>query len=93
MNVIKFNNEEFEVEHYSKTTHFSQYEITSSANCSVNGDIATLNTLAESPITSIQIICNNEVIYNLQNITAHIDSISENFPGDRMYINVSMTFD
>ena len=35
MNVIKFNNVEFEVTSYNKNTYFSEGAITSSANCQI----------------------------------------------------------
>jgi len=94
MNTIKFNNTEFQVESYSKNTYLSEGHIISNASCSVIvSDIAVLNALMQDTITSIQIKYNDDVIYNLQDISAHIDNISEYLNVDRMNINVNLTFD
>ena len=92
MNTIKFNNAEFEVESYSKTTYFNN-ALSSNASCSIiTNDIDTLNALAIEPITSLQILHEGEVIYNLHDINAKIDSINEYLNGNRMNINVSLNF-
>ena len=94
MNTIKFNDAEFRIENYSKNTYLSDGHVTSNANCSVIADdIAVLNALMQDTITSIQIKYNDDVIYTLQNISAHIDSISEYLNMDRMNVNVNLTFD
>ena len=93
MNIIKLNDAEFQVESYNKTTTFSGENISSSAYCQVNTDnINTLNELAADPITSIQILHDGDLIYNLQNINAKIDNINESLSMDRIFINVNLTF-
>ena len=94
MNTIKFNNTEFQVESYSKSTYLSDGHVASNANCSVIvDDITVLNALMQDTITSIQIKYNDDVIYNLQNINAHIDNISEYLNTNRMNVNVNLIFD
>ena len=94
MNTIKFNNTEFQIESYSKNTYLNGEQINSSANCSIIvNDIAVLNALMQDTITSIQIKYNDNVIYTLQNISAHIDNINEYLNVDRMNISVNLTFD
>lgn len=94
MNTIKFNDTEFQVESYSKNTYVSDGHVTSNANCAiVVSDIAVLNTLMQDTITSIQIKYNDDVIYHLQDISAHIDNVSEYLNVDRMNISVNLTFD
>ena len=93
MNVIKFNNEEFEVEGYNKNTYFTGETITSNANCSLNNcDMEALNALAQETITTIEILHDGVSIYKIEDLTAKIESINESLGGDRMYINVTFIF-
>ena len=94
MNKIKLNNTEFEVENYNKNTYLNDNVITSNANMQItNGNIQTLNDMMTETITSIQIIHDDNVIYNLSNIVAHIDNINEYLNMDRMNININLKFD
>ena len=94
MNIIKFNNVEFEVISYNKNTYFNDDTITSSASCQIIvADMDVLNNLAKTTITSLQILHNGNIIYNLSDISVHIDNISEYLNVDRMDINVSLRFD
>lgn len=93
MNKIKFNNFEAEVDSYNKTTYLGGDTIMSNANCSIRtSEITTLNNLMLDIITSIQIFSNDILIYDLQNIRAKIDNVTESFGGDRMYVNVNFSF-
>ena len=93
MNTIKLNNLELRVESYNKSTYFNGQDIVSNANCNVvTTDIATLLALMEEEITSIQIFYDGTLIYDLQNITARIESINEYLNTDRMNININFTF-
>jgi len=93
MTKIKFNNTEFEVESYNKNTYFGGETITSNANCNIKvSDMSTLNALAETTITSIQIYYENNLIYNLQDVSAKIDNIGEYLNTDRMNVSVNLTF-
>ena len=94
MNTIKINNLELTVESYNKNTYFNGQTIASNATCNViTSDITTLHELMEEEITSIQIFYEGTLIYNLQNITARIESINEYLNTDRMNININFTFD
>lgn len=93
MNKIKFNNSEFEIESYSKNTYFSNDTINSNANCSIiTNDIDSLMTVAQNIITSLQIYHDDSLIYNLQNIEAHIDNISETLNDDKINIYINLIF-
>lgn len=93
MNIIKLNQLELEVESYSKNTFFTGENITSSGNCVVTTDnIEALNTLAENEITLIQIYHDSELIYDLSDISAHIDQINEYLANDHMSININISF-
>lgn len=93
MNIIKFNNVEFEVIGYNKNTYFSDDTITSSASCQIIvADMDVLNNLANTAITSLQILHDGNIIYNLSDITAHIDNISEYLNVDKMDISVVLRF-
>lgn len=94
MNKIKFNNTEFTVETYNKTTYFSGETITSNASCTLTvNDVTTLNELVGVPITTIQITHDDTLIYNLTNISAHIDNVNEYLSMDRMNTNINIAFD
>jgi hypothetical protein len=93
MNKIKFDNTEFEVLSYSKTTYFNSESINSNGSCSILTDnIGTVNELAENPIDTIQIYHDNELVYDLQDANAKIDSINEYFTGERMNISINFSF-
>lgn len=93
MNTIKINNLELTVESYNKSTYFNGQTIASNATCNViTSDIAALHELMEEEITSIQIFYEGTLIYNLQNITARIESINEYLNTDRMNININFNF-
>ena len=94
MNIIKFNAVEFEVMSYNKNTYFNEGTITSSANCQIIvSDMSILNDLTDEAITSLQILHNGNIIYNLSDINAHIENISEYLNVDKMDISVSLRFD
>lgn len=95
MNIIKLNNVEFEIENYTRNTNFSGDTMTSNGYCSlINADVDDITALAQTTITSIQILHNNNIIYNITDITARIESISESFSGgERMYISMNFIFE
>ena len=93
MNTIKFNNTTLELGNYGRSTYFNGTEIESNANCDVvTNDINALFTLAEAPITTIQIYHDDNLVYNLQEINCVIASISEFFNGESMNISLSLKF-
>ena len=93
MNTIKLNNTEIPVTNYSKTTTFSEDTINSYAYTMVNAsDMAALEALAATPITSLQIYHDGTLVYDLGEINARIDSINDSLSDDRVYTNINMTF-
>lgn len=94
MNIIKLNTYEFELESYSKTTYFNGNSgMNSTANFSIsNVNMTTLNTVAQQEITLIEIKHDGQSIYTLEDTSAHVDTVTEYFGGDRMNINVNLTF-
>ena len=93
MNKIKFNNIELEVESYNKNTYLSEDAIVSNAGCQVIlTDMTLVKTLMQENINSIQIYHDDTLIYNLTNIHARVESVSEYLNVERMNINISLTF-
>lgn len=93
MNKIKFNNVEVTLEGYNRTTYFSDGSISSNGSCNIiTDDMTELNELAQDTITSIQIYSNDTLIYDLQDIDAKINTISEYLNGDRISISISLVF-
>lgn len=93
MNIIKLNNVELEVESYNKNTYFSGTVISSNGNCSIKtNNVTVINQLAEGIIDTIQIYHDNELVYDLQDANAKIDSINEYFTGERMNISINFSF-
>lgn len=94
MNLIVLNDVVLEVTAYNKNTYLENGEMSSTATCSIiTTDITALNALAEELITTIQISNNGTLIYDLQNIKAHITNISEFLNTDRVNINLTLTFE
>lgn len=93
MNIIKLNNTEFQLQSYSRNTYFNEGGITSNASCNIKTpDTDDLMALGEETITSIQIKVDNNVIYELENITAKVDNINEYFDGQNMNFSINFMF-
>lgn len=54
--------------------------------------VATLQSIGLTSVTNITIKHDNEVIYNLPNLSAQITSINESLVDDHINISVSITF-
>jgi len=94
MNTIKFNNHTYEVLSFNKNTYFENNHISSTANCQIRtSDITSLYTLAEETIESLQIYWNEDLIYDLDNISGKLSSISEYLADDRINITLNCNFD
>lgn len=95
MNKILINELELDVESYNKNTYLSEGgRIDSNANFSVTtDDVAALNAYMTQNITSLKIKHDGEIIYNLENISAHISSIQEYLSDNRINISVNLIFD
>ena len=93
MNYIKFNDLQCQVISFIKYTNFDENGMTGSCNCQVLTDNVTgLQELGLNPITSLQILHEDEVIYNLQNISAKVTSINEYLADNHIDINLTITF-
>ena len=94
MTVLKLNNTEFELVAFNRNTYFSENSISSTANCDINlSDVSSLEALIDTTITSFQIKYENNVIYDLTDISAKITSISEYLNTDHISTNIGLTFD
>ena len=66
----------------------------STASCVVlTNDTTTLNELAETIITTIQIYVSGVLIYELENISAHITAINEYLTEGHIGVSVDLRFD
>ena len=95
MNIIKFNGTyEFEIDSYSKNVNFDGQNITKNAYCNMtNTDASDVEELGNSTITEIQIYHDGTLIYELSDITARIDNLSEYLNVDHMNVSLNLTFD
>ena len=93
MNIIKLNNSEFEVESYNKSTYFTGENISSTASLVIYAaDITALNAEFQQPITSIEIYHDGNKIYDLEEISGHVDNMTEYLNGDRMNVSLTISF-
>ena len=92
MNTIRFNNSApIEIRDYSNGIFFRDGYIERTGTCTValpNG--SSLASLGENEITQIRIYNGENLIYNLENITGHIVSITEVLDEER--VNVLIAF-
>ena len=95
MATISLKNSTFTLHGFTRTTSFDENRMVSYANCNMNYSLSTnLQELAEDPLTSITIKNNeNETIYSLENIDAHIRTIEETLNGEYMSVNLNIHFD
>ena len=92
---IIFNGEHtYELNSFNRDTTFNVTDNTMTSNAYMNlrGTDANLEALGRSSITSLEIKVNNETIYDLDEITAHITSLNETLIGDSMSTNVNISF-
>ena len=95
MNTIVFNNDAtFELEAFNKNTTISGSTLTSTGNATIyTSNIDDIMALALETITSIQILFDEDVIYNSTNLTCKLNSISEYLSGNRVNIQLSFNFE
>ena len=93
---IILNNEEFDFSGYNRSIYFSDENMTSNGYISnLRGTNVTnrLSDLAQETITSITIKKDNDVIYELDDIDAKINTMDESYNGDDAVItNVNIQF-
>lgn len=93
MNTIKFNNHTYEVLSFNKNTYFNETGVGSNANCQIKtADITSLYELAEETIETLQIYHDNELIYNLSNLSGKLSYIDEYLAEDRINITLNCSF-
>jgi len=94
MTKIKLNNDEFQITAFTRTTYFRDDGVSSFANFdAVNLDLDQISILAQNPVTALQIYHNNELIYDLQNISVHIDNVNDSLEDEVISTKVNLTFD
>ena len=92
---IIFNGEHtYELNSFTRDTNFNFTDntMTSTAYMNLKNTDAQLEALGCSVITSLQIKVNDDVIYSLPEITAHITNLSESLMGDAMTTNLNISF-
>ena len=90
---IKLNEEEFEITSFNKLTYFYEDGIKSNGNCNIKAyDEETIADLSQEVITTLKIYKDNELIYNLENINAHIEYVNETLVNDDMTTTLNLTF-
>lgn len=92
MNYIKLNDMQMQVISFNRYVNFNNGVMSGSCNCQVvTSDLSGLQELGTTPVTSIQIIHDDQIIYNLTDIETHVASINETLVED--HIDISLTFD
>lgn len=84
-----------QISSYNRNTTFEQGALNSIAYFTVASDeetAALLQELGLSEITSIKIYSDEDLIYSLTELEAHITTISEYLEGDHITMNVNITF-
>ena len=93
MNTIKFNNHTYEVLSFNKNTYFNDDSIYSNASCQLKtADFTSLYDLAEEIIETLQIYHNDELIYNLSNLSGRLSSIDEYLAEDKINVTLNCSF-
>lgn len=93
MNQIKFNDFQCEVISFNKYTNFDQNGMSGNCSCQIVTDnLSGLQELGQQGITSMQIFHDEALIYNLENIEAHLTYINESLNNDHIDITLSINF-
>lgn len=94
MTTIILNNNEFELVSFNRNTSFYENNISSTANCDILvSNAAALQALINTTITTLKIKYENEIIYNLTDISAKIVTMNEYLNTDHISTNLGLTFD
>jgi len=93
MNYLKINDFQCELLSFNKYTNFNGAEVTGNCNCQIVTDnITKIQELGLTEITSLQIMHDEDLIYDLQNISAHITSINEYLSNDKIDVTLAIDF-
>lgn len=91
MNTIKFNDVEGMLLSFNKNTYFNEDGISGNITCEMeNVDIDELQALGTSTITSMSIKYNDEVIYNVDTMSAKLTSINEYLMNNRIHMTLNI---
>jgi len=94
MNTIKLNDVEVEVISYNRQMTFSEDMVKNRAYFGMKQkDLDLIIELFDTEITSIEIYHDDEKIYDLKDISVHLDNISEDLMQDTIVTNVNLIFD
>lgn len=84
---------EVEISAFNKSVSVYDNQVTSTAYVRVENSAGDLETLLGTTITALVIKnSKNEVIYNLENITANISSLNITLSGDTIGTDLNLTF-
>lgn len=79
---------------YNKSTGLSEDTIISTAYCEfINTNGFDFEGSISEPITSIKIYHDETLIYDLSDVTGHIEAINEYFNGEKMIMNMNIRFE
>lgn len=96
MVTIKLNNgDEMGLVGFNRSIIFHGAEVNDNASLEVAADTdkSTIMALGSAAITSLQILSNNQSIYELTNINARIDNISDTLDGEKISTRINLVFD
>ena len=92
MSTIILNETELEFQGYNRHTYYDANDgVISNAYINmINGEntLASITALTKEIITSIKIKKDNEIIYELSNLNAQIQSSDESYDGNYVNINI-----
>ena len=85
---------ETELTGYNRNRVIHPDEINDTTQCDIAfEDVEKFVEFGSTPITSLQIVKDGEIIYNLVNIHARIDVISERLQDEAMLVQLNLVFD
>lgn len=99
MNTVIFNNDTehaLELNSYNRNTTFNDEQINSTAYITLRANSSTmeyLSSFTQTNITSIILTHDNDIVYQLNNISARITSIDEYLNNDYVQMNINFIFD
>ena len=91
MITIKLNDMECTLLTFNNNTYFNDNSASGTITCEVEVvDADDIQTLGESPITSLIIEKNDEVIYRMTKLNAKLNSINEYLMGETMHTTLNI---
>lgn len=90
--LILNNTIELDINSFGRTTNFNSDNMYSQGYIVTNSNASSLYSLAGEKITSLAIKKDDEIIYNLIDIDAKINSIDETLGLEQMTTNINIIF-